>query len=104
MVLRLDAHRSAGDTFESFPRLAERLRGERIGKIVAFGIQSDECVIKTSKGALSAGFDVTILSGAHSTYDYGGKTAVEIEREVEKELAGLGAHVVPWEDWVATLK
>ena len=94
----------AGDTFESNPKLAERLRGEGIGKIVAFGIQSDMCVVSTSKGALAAGFDVTILSGAHSTYDSGGKTAVEIEKQIENELAGLGAHVVPWDDWVATLK
>lgn len=49
---------------------------------------------------------MTLLQGAHSTYDNseasnGGKTAVEIEREVDEELQLAGVEVVPWEDAVA---
>ena len=67
---------------------------------MAFGIQSDYCVEKTSSGALAAGFQVTVLSGAHSTYDSGGKTAAEIEAEVEGRLREAGARIVKWEDAV----
>lgn len=62
------------------------------------GIQSDYCVQKTSKGALEAGFKVSVLQGAHSTYDEGDKTALEIERAVEATLNDLGAKIVPWEE------
>jgi hypothetical protein len=44
------------------------------------------------------GFDVTVLSGAHSTYDSGSKTAVEVEREVEDRLRALGAQIVPFDE------
>ena len=71
-----------------------------MGKIVALGIQSDYCVRATCKGALAAGFEVTVLRGAHSTYDAGGKRAEDIEREVEGELEVAGARVVPWEEVV----
>ncbi|ERT02747.1 isochorismatase [Sporothrix schenckii 1099-18] len=86
------------DTFESNPDLAQRLRDLNIGRIVTCGIQSECCVLSTSRGALAAGFDVTLLSGAHSTYNDSGKTAVEIERGVEAELQAKGAHILPWED------
>lgn len=86
------------DTFESNPELAQRLRDLGIGRIIAFGIQSECCVLSTSRGGLAAGFDVTLLSGAHSTYDEGGKTAIEIERDVETELKEKGAHITFWED------
>lgn len=59
---------------------------------------------ETCKGALAAGFQVTLLQGAHSTYDTNGKSALEIEREVETLLSGKGASVVPWEDAVASWK
>lgn len=65
------------------------------------GIQSDACVVSTSKGALKAGFKVTILHGAHSTYDIPPKSATDIERDIEQELKLRGADVVPWEDALA---
>lgn len=66
---------------------------------MAFGIQSECCVLSTCRGALAAGFNVTLLKGAHSTYDADGKTAGAIEEDVESELAGAGAEVLPWELW-----
>jgi nicotinamidase-related amidase len=66
---------------------------------VGTGIQSDFCVRATLSDALEEGFDVTLLRGAHSTYDEGGKTAEEIERAVEQELEGKGAKIVGWEEW-----
>ncbi|KAK4032706.1 Isochorismatase-like protein [Parachaetomium inaequale] len=89
------------DTFESNPDLASELKGLGVTDIIAFGIQSECCVESTCNGALAAGFGVTVLSGAHSTYDSGGKTAEEIEREVEERLRLKGTKVVPWEEAVA---
>jgi nicotinamidase-related amidase len=95
--------KSTASAFESNPELAGELRGQGVKELVVFGIQSDYCVGATSRGALDEGFGVTVLRGAHSTYDEGGKTAEEIEREIEKELEGKGAKVVDWEEWVKEL-
>lgn len=64
--------------------------------IVTFGIQSECCVKSTSEGALKAGFKVTLLQGAHSTYDAGSKTAAEIEGQVEEGLRAKGAQLLDW--------
>jgi nicotinamidase-related amidase len=53
----------------------------------------------TWKGALAAGFDVMLLSGAHSTSDSEGKKAVEIEKEVDEEMQQVGANVLLWKGW-----
>ncbi|KAM5352051.1 hypothetical protein ACJ41O_004774 [Fusarium nematophilum] len=90
-----------GDTFASNPELAEKLKAQGIEHIVAFGIQSECCVLETCKGALGAGFRVTLLHGAHSTYDTKERTALQIENNVEDQLKGLGAMIVPWERAVA---
>jgi nicotinamidase-related amidase len=66
---------------------------------VAFGIQSECCVLSTCRGALAYGFNVVLLEGAHSTYDIDGKPAGAIEGEVESQLERAGAEVVPWELW-----
>ncbi|KAL2023316.1 hypothetical protein VTK56DRAFT_3054 [Thermocarpiscus australiensis] len=89
------------DTFESNPDLAAMLNASGVQEIIVFGIQSECCVESTCNGALAAGFRVTVLSGAHLTYDLGGKTAVEIEREVEERLRLKGAKVIRWEEAVA---
>ncbi|KAF5534042.1 KGD2-2-oxoglutarate dehydrogenase complex E2 component [Fusarium phyllophilum] len=85
------------DTFKSNPDLAGLLRSKGTQHIVAFGIQSECCVLETCKGALEAGFRVTLLQGAHSTYDTENKQAVQIEQDVENELKALGASVTPWQ-------
>lgn len=57
-------------------------------------------MLSTCNGALAAGFRVTLLRGAHSTYDTKDKTAVEIERDVEKDLERKGAEVIGWEEYI----
>ena len=57
-------------------------------------------MLSTCRGALAAGFEVVVLSGAHSTYDTDNKTALEIEREVEDVLEKEGARVLRYEEWV----
>ncbi|KAJ6779539.1 hypothetical protein PWT90_05163 [Aphanocladium album] len=90
------------NTFESNPHLADRLKDAGVDHIVVFGLQSEYCVVSTGKGALEAGFRVSLLQGAHSTYDgEGGKTAADIEREVEETLVSRGATLVPYEKAIA---
>ncbi|KAK4212273.1 Isochorismatase-like protein [Rhypophila decipiens] len=84
------------DTFESNPHLAPELKARGISEIVACGIQSECCVQSTCLGALTAGFVVTLLQGAHSTYDVGDESAVEIEREVEALVVENGGRVLDW--------
>jgi nicotinamidase-related amidase len=88
-----------GDTFTSNPNLAEQLKSSGISTIVAFGIQSECCVLSTCLGALAAGFKLILLSGAHSTYSTSDKSSETIERDVESQLARSGAQIVPWEVW-----
>lgn len=90
-----------GNTFESHPELVSTLQAEGVEEIIAFGIQSDCCVEKTSKGALAAGFPLTLLSGAHATYDLDGKTADQIQDEVDERLGAAGAKIVKWEAAIA---
>lgn len=58
--------------------------------------------MSTSRGALKAGFKVTLLQGAHSTYDDGPRSATDIERDIEQALKKDGAGVVAWGDAVAS--
>ncbi|OAR01924.1 hypothetical protein LLEC1_02385 [Akanthomyces lecanii] len=92
------------NTFESNPDLADKLKDAGVDHIVAFGLQSEYCVGETCKGALAAGFQVSLLQGAHSTYDGEDRTASVIEREIEEMLVSRGAKLVPWESAVSHWK
>lgn len=74
------------------------MQADGVNEIITFGIQSDCCVEQTSQGALGAGFPVTVLSGAHATYDCDGKTAKQIQRDVDERLGLAGAKILNWED------
>lgn len=69
--------------------------------VVAFGIQSEQCVRATCRGAVNAGFEVVLLQGAHSTYDNAdtGESAEDIEKSVDQELRSIGVQIVPWDQY-----
>ncbi len=54
----------------------------------------------TCTGALAAGFEVVLLSGAHSTYDVDGQTAMNIERDVEDSLRRENVKIMDWKEWL----
>jgi nicotinamidase-related amidase len=89
------------NTFETNPRLAKQLKDWGIRRVVAFGVQSECCVQETCKGALDAGFEVTLLRGAHSTYSIKEKSAEQIEVSVEEMLQSRGARLIDWEKAVS---
>jgi len=73
-------HKTYGDSFEATD-LAEVLAGREVGRLVVTGGQTDACVRATIHGALVRGYDVTLVSDAHTTVDrteYGGPPGAQI--------------------------
>ena len=61
-------HKAFGDSFEDTD--LEDVLGERgIGRLVVTGAQSDACIRSTLHGGLARGYDVTLVSDAHTTQD-----------------------------------
>lgn len=91
-----------GDMFESNPDLSTSLRAQGVEHLVFVGLQTDFCVRASILGAIASGFDasnITLLQGAHSTYDNAstGKSYRQIKEDVEKQLTGLGVRLQRWE-------
>ena len=57
-----------GDAFEETD-LETLLSGLRVGRLVVAGAQTDACIRSTLHGALVRGYDVVLVSDAHTTDD-----------------------------------
>lgn len=57
-----------GNTFEDTD-FEEILAGKSVGHLVVTGAQSDACVRSTIHGGFARGYDVTLVSDAHTTED-----------------------------------
>lgn len=57
-----------GDSFEA-TELESELAARGIGRLVVAGAQTDECVRSTLHGAITRGYDVTLVADAHTTED-----------------------------------
>jgi hypothetical protein len=69
-------HKTHGDAFEDTD-LEDVLAANRIGRMVVSGAQSDGCIRATIHGAFARGYDVSLVSDAHTTEDlspYGAPT------------------------------
>jgi nicotinamidase-related amidase len=73
------------DTFET-THLDDELEARGITRVVIAGLQSDYCIRETTLGALELGYDVTLASDGHSTYDGKGRKARAITAAVNEEL------------------
>jgi nicotinamidase-related amidase len=61
-------HKNYGDSFEATD--LESLLAERgVGRLVVTGAQSDACIRNTIHGGFVRGYDVTLVSDAHTTED-----------------------------------
>ena len=58
-----------GDSFEDTD-LEVVLSGLRVGRLVVVGAQSDACIRSTIHGAFVRGYDVTLVSDAHTTENH----------------------------------
>lgn len=61
-------HKKYGDSFEDTV-LEEVLADARVGRLIVAGAQTDACVRSTIHGAFVRGYDVTLVSDAHTTED-----------------------------------
>jgi len=61
-------HKTFGDSFEGTD-LEEVLAKAGAGRLVVTGAQSDACIRSTIHGAFVRGYDVTLVSDAHTTED-----------------------------------
>ena len=69
-------HKSYGDSFEE-TNLESVLSERRVGRLVVAGAQTDECIRSTLHGAITRGYDATLVADAHTTEDlseYGAPT------------------------------
>ena len=61
-------HKIYGDSFEG-TNLEEVLANAKVGHLVVVGAQTDACIRSTIHGAFTRGYDVTLVSDAHTTED-----------------------------------
>lgn len=61
-------HKQYGDSFENTD-LEPILAGLGVGRLVVTGAQTDACIRSTLHGALTRGYDVTLVEDAHTTED-----------------------------------
>ena len=61
-------HKSYGDSFEATD-LEDRLAERGVGHLVVTGAQTEMCIRSTLHGAFARGYDVTLVSDAHTTED-----------------------------------
>lgn len=61
-------HKVHGDSFESTD-LEDVLAERGVGALTVVGAQSDACIRSTIHGAFARGYDVTLVSDAHTTED-----------------------------------
>ena len=69
-------HKAYGDSFEDTD--LESVLAERgVGRLLVAGAQTDECIRSTLHGAITRGYDATLVADAHTTEDlseYGAPT------------------------------
>lgn len=70
-----------GDSFEATD-LGDVLSGLGVGRLVVTGAQTDACIRATLHGAFVRGYDVTLVSDAHTTEDLTAYGAPEPEKVI----------------------
>jgi nicotinamidase-related amidase len=73
-------HKKYGDSFEDTD-LESVLAERAVGRVVVAGAQTDACILSTLHGAKIRGYDVTLVSDAHTTEDlteWGGADPVKV--------------------------
>jgi nicotinamidase-related amidase len=80
----------ASSSFEGTD-LDSKLKAKGVKELVLCGLQSEFCVSNTARAALALGYTVRIAQDGHGTWPSDGRTAAEIETEVNSQLAGAGA-------------
>ncbi|KHD89334.1 MAG: hypothetical protein OM95_04200 [Bdellovibrio sp. ArHS] len=66
--------------------LEKRLKQIGIKKLIIAGLQSEYCILTNCEKSIDAGFEVILVSDAHSTYDSGTQKASEIIAAINARL------------------
>jgi nicotinamidase-related amidase len=88
--------KSVGDAFSNIA-LTEWVVNQGADEVILVGAQTDQCVAATVTGAIEVGFRVTVVSDAHSTWDFGGETAQEIIARYNAAFTTAGVNLVTTE-------
>lgn len=83
-------HKQSPDSFYD-TTLQEVLQAQGIKHLIVVGAQSNYCVDTTTRRALSMGYDVTLVSDAHTTDDSDALTAQQIIAHHNATLNGFWA-------------
>lgn len=82
----------ASSSFEGTD-LDARLKALGIDELVVCGLQSEFCVSNTTRSALQLGYKVRVARDGHSTWPSEGRSAAEIEADVNSRLGQAGARL-----------
>jgi len=66
--------------------LLEDLRAAGVTDLVIAGMQSNYCIDATTRRAVTEGFNVTLVSDAHSTFSFTEEPAAAISARINQEL------------------
>lgn len=83
--------KAASDAFHR-TGLQEELARRGVTRVVICGLQSDYCIDSTTRRALGLGYEVTLVSDAHSTCASGILTAAQISAHHTATLANIGGY------------
>ena len=67
----LVVRKTTQNVFESNPDLANELKARGVEELEIVGVQSDLCLLQSSKGAHDHGFKISVARDMHATYDGG---------------------------------
>ncbi len=86
-------HKQQGNAFEG-TELFDVLSEHQVGKLVITGLVTHGCVKATCQGALDHGYQLTLVSDAHSSYS---EKAAELIATLNQKMQEQGARVLPAE-------
>ena len=80
--------KTATDSFHE-TSLLEDLHAAGVTDLVIAGMQSNYCIDATTRRAVTEGFNVTLVSDAHSTFSFTEEPAAAISVRINQELAHI---------------
>ena len=84
--------------------LDAELKSRNVNEVVVCGLQSEHCVSNTTRSALQLGYNVHVARDGHGTWPWDGRSAEEIQSEVNTRLAEAGAALAATDDLAGTLR
>ncbi len=71
------------------PTLQRELEARGIRRLIITGCQTEHCIINSCRSGAALGYDITLVSDAHATFDSETLTAQQIVEQYSKELSAI---------------